>query len=217
MPLLLKSWRHWEMDGDQQLNFYYCCPVALMNTFICQPKFAGKTYVKFEGQESTAIIWQISRLASKLHISRSASHRHAQSPMAAFILCWQFVLMHAFNFISHALWELQLSAICCINNKNSISYIFCILYILCIFIWILTLSTVQLERAAWISIKTSKWKQRTGIYKTYEKNICKYTKTCKQYANNMQMYAKCMQNVCKKYPKISKKYPKNKTKDNHKI
>ena len=123
------------MDGDQQLNFYCCYPVALVNRFICQPKFAGKTYVKFEGQESTAIIWQISRLASKLHISRSASHRHAQSPMAAFILCWQFVLMHAFNFISHALWELQLSAICCINNKNSISYIFCILYILCIFIW----------------------------------------------------------------------------------
>ena len=39
------------MDGDQQLNLYYCYSVAIMNRFICQPKFAGKTYMKFEGQE----------------------------------------------------------------------------------------------------------------------------------------------------------------------
>ena len=39
------------MDLDQQLNFYYCYPVAIMDRFICQPKFDGKTYMKFEGQE----------------------------------------------------------------------------------------------------------------------------------------------------------------------
>ena len=39
------------MDGDQQLNFYYWYPAAIMDRFTCQPKFAGKTYMKFEGQE----------------------------------------------------------------------------------------------------------------------------------------------------------------------
>ena len=98
-------------------------------------------------------------------------HRHAQSPIAAFTLCGQIVLRHALNFISSALWKLELSSISCINNKNSISDIFCILCILCIFIWIFTLSsdisTAQLQSAAWTSMKTSKWKQRTGIYKIY--------------------------------------------------
>ena len=40
------------MDGDQQLNFYYLDPVAVMDRYIGQPKFAGKTYMKFETQES---------------------------------------------------------------------------------------------------------------------------------------------------------------------
>ena len=81
--LLLKSWYHGEMDGNQQLNFYYLEPVAIMDRFIGQPKFAGKTYMKFERQE----LKQRIRQESKLPISRSAAHRHAQSPITAFALC----------------------------------------------------------------------------------------------------------------------------------
>ena len=66
-----------KMDWDPQLNFYYCYSVAIMDRFICQPKFAGKTYMKFEGQE----LKQRIRLESKLPISRSAAHRHAQGPL----------------------------------------------------------------------------------------------------------------------------------------
>ena len=82
LPLLLKSCCHWEIDGDQQLNFYYCDPVAKMDRFICQPKFAGKTYMKFERQELKKWI----RPESKLPISGSQAHRLAQSPIAAFTL-----------------------------------------------------------------------------------------------------------------------------------
>ena len=71
------------MDWDQQQNFYYCYPVAIMDRFICQPKFAGKTYMKFEGQEFKQRI----RQESKLQISRNPTHRHAMSPIAAFTLC----------------------------------------------------------------------------------------------------------------------------------
>ena len=88
LPLLLKSWYHWEMDGDQQLNFYYHDAVAIMDRFICQPKIAGKTYMKFERQE----LKQRIRQESKLPISRSAAHRHVWSPIAALTLCWQIVL-----------------------------------------------------------------------------------------------------------------------------
>ena len=41
------------MEGNPQLNLYYCYPVAIINRFMCQPKFAGKTYMKFEGQEES--------------------------------------------------------------------------------------------------------------------------------------------------------------------
>ena len=40
------------MDGEQELNFYFLDPVATMDRFIGQAKFAGKTYMKFERQES---------------------------------------------------------------------------------------------------------------------------------------------------------------------
>ena len=53
----------------------------------------------------------------------------------------------------------QLSELSCKNNKNSISYISGIFSSLSIF----TLSTVPLQRAAWTSMKTSQWKQNTGI------------------------------------------------------
>ena len=65
------------MDGDQQLNFYYCDPVAIRDRFImdrliCQPKFAGKICMKFEGQE----LKQRFREESKLPISISESPAH---------------------------------------------------------------------------------------------------------------------------------------------
>ena len=68
------------MDGDQQLNFNYSDPVAIMDRFIidrfiCQPNFAGKTYIKFERQE----LKQRIRQQSKVPISGSPAHRHAQS------------------------------------------------------------------------------------------------------------------------------------------
>ena len=50
--MLLKSWCHGEMDWVQQLNFYYLDPVAIRGRFIGQLKSAGKTYMKFERQES---------------------------------------------------------------------------------------------------------------------------------------------------------------------
>ena len=68
------------MDWDQQLNFYCCYPVAIMDRFICQPNSAGKTYTKFEGQE----LKQRIRPESMLPISRSAAHRHARSPIAVY-------------------------------------------------------------------------------------------------------------------------------------
>ena len=43
------------MDWDQQLNIYYCYLVAIMDRFICQPKFAGKIYMKFERLEKPGI------------------------------------------------------------------------------------------------------------------------------------------------------------------
>ena len=92
--------------------------------------------------------------------SESPAHKHAQCPIAARTLCWQIIIWRAWKFISHILWEWQLSESSCINNKNSISDIFCILGI---FLWIFALSTVQLQIAAWTSMKTSKWKQRTSI------------------------------------------------------
>ena len=184
LPLLLKSWCHWEMDGDQQLNVYYWYSVAIMDRFICQPKFTGKRYLKFEGQESKQRI----KPESKPPISKSVAHRHAQSSIAAFTLCWQIVLMHWTSYP----WELQLSAISCIINKNSIRNK---LRILCIFIWIFTLSTAQLQRAAWTSMKTSKRKQRTGIYET---NALKHMQIYKEYAkimHNMQQIC----TICNKY------------------
>ena len=57
------------MDGDQQPNFYYLDPVAIMNRFIGQLKFAGKTYMIFEKLESKQRIRQDSE--SKLPISGS--------------------------------------------------------------------------------------------------------------------------------------------------
>ena len=42
------GWGH----GDQQLNFYCTDPVATMDRFMGQPSFSGKTYMKFERQES---------------------------------------------------------------------------------------------------------------------------------------------------------------------
>ena len=38
-----------------QLNFYYLNPVAKMDRFLGQPKFAGKTYMKFESQPQPGI------------------------------------------------------------------------------------------------------------------------------------------------------------------
>ena len=73
------------MDGNQQLNFYYLEPVAIMDRFIGQPKFAGKTYMKFERQESKQGIYQPE--GSKLCVSESPAQRHAQSPIAALTLC----------------------------------------------------------------------------------------------------------------------------------
>ena len=68
------------MDGDEQLNVHYLDPVAIMDRFIGQPNFAGKTYLKFERQKSKERI----RRESKLPISESPAHRHAQRPIAAF-------------------------------------------------------------------------------------------------------------------------------------
>ena len=75
------------MDGDQQLNFYYSDPVtiprAIMDRSISQPKFSGKTYMKFERLE----LKQRIRQESKLPISGSPAHRDAQSPIPAFTPC----------------------------------------------------------------------------------------------------------------------------------
>ena len=49
---LISSCGHAEMDGEQDLNFYFLDPVATMDRFIGQPKFAGKTYMQYERQES---------------------------------------------------------------------------------------------------------------------------------------------------------------------
>ena len=50
------------MDGDQQLNFYHCYSLAIMDRFIFQPKFAGTTYMTVEGQELKQRITQESKL-----------------------------------------------------------------------------------------------------------------------------------------------------------
>ena len=67
-------------NGDQQLNLYYSDPVDIWIDSL--PKFAGKTYRKFERQE----LKQRIRQESKLPISDSPAHRHAQSPIAAFTM-----------------------------------------------------------------------------------------------------------------------------------
>ena len=71
------------IKGDQQLNFYYLYPVDIMDRFIGHPKFAGKTYMKFERLESKQRI----RQESKLAVSGSPVHRPAQRPVAACTLC----------------------------------------------------------------------------------------------------------------------------------
>ena len=76
---------HSEMDVDQQLNFYYLDPVATMDRFIRQPKFASKACMKFESQESEQRL-RI-RQESKLPVSGSPAQRHAQCPIAALTLC----------------------------------------------------------------------------------------------------------------------------------
>ena len=62
------------IKGDQQLNFYYLYPVDIMDRFIGHPKFAGKTYMKFERLESKQRIGQ----ESKRPVSGRPGHRHAQ-------------------------------------------------------------------------------------------------------------------------------------------
>ena len=100
-----KKWNHCHcatQNVDQQLNFYYLDPVATMDRFIRQPKFASKACMKFESQESEQRL-RI-RQESKLPVSGSPDHRHAQRPIAALTLCWQILLWHPWKFVSHILW-----------------------------------------------------------------------------------------------------------------
>ena len=53
-----------------------------MDRFICQPKFAVKTYMKFERQE----LKQRIRQESRRPVSGNPAHRHAQCPIAAFTI-----------------------------------------------------------------------------------------------------------------------------------
>ena len=83
-------------------SFYYLDPMATLYTvyrFVGQPKFAGKTYMKFESQESRQRI----RQESKLPVSGSPADRDTQYSMAALTLCQQIVLWHAsaWKFVSH--------------------------------------------------------------------------------------------------------------------
>ena len=116
------------MDWDQQLNFYYCNAVAIIDRFISQPKFAGKTYMKLEGLE----LKQRIRLESKFPISWSPAHRHAQSLIAAFTLCQQIVLR---GVRAQACIELRIpctmriATVCNILHKQQKLYILLILHI----------------------------------------------------------------------------------------
>ena len=101
------------------------------------------------------------RQESKLPVSGSPAHRHAQCPIAALTLCWQIVLWHAWKSVFQILWEWQVSGLFCENNKYSLSYVFCIFSI---FLWIFTFRTVPPQRSARTSMKASKSKQRTGYW-----------------------------------------------------
>ena len=118
---------HSKMDRDQQLNFTTSIKCT-MDRFIGQFKFAGKTLrARNQNRESgrnQSFLFQEVQLID-MH---SVPSQH---------------LIYAYNvwkFVSHILWEWQLSEISCINNTTSISYIFCILGI-----FLFTLSTVQLQ------------------------------------------------------------------------
>ena len=97
-----------------------------------------------------------------------------------------------------------MSAISCINNKNSISYMFCIL---CIFIWIFTLSTAQLQRAAWTSWRLAN-ESRELVYTKHmhKKPYANIQNICKISAKNMHN----MQRICTTCNKYAK-YMQNRT------
>ena len=89
------------------MNFYYRDPVAItdrftMDRFICQPKFAGKTYMEFrvagikaENQEGIK--------ASYFRESDDPAHRHACCIYSMLTNRSQAASKHAMNFVSHAL------------------------------------------------------------------------------------------------------------------
>ena len=147
------------MDWDQQLIFYYCYPVAIIawDRFICQPKFAGKTYMKFVGQELKQRIRQESKLPTS--ISRSAAHRHAQSPIAAFSLAYADKSFSGMNWTSYPMHYENCNCLQYPAQTTKTQYHTYFAYYAyfygnsqCNF----TLSTVQLQKAAWTSINTSK-------------------------------------------------------------
>ena len=132
------------MDGDQQLNFYYMDPVATLDRFIGQPKFAGKTYMKFELQESE-------ERPAKRAFGRANAGRVFQE--AQLIDMHSVPMLHLFyGDKSHSGGQrstypvyrenCNISAKICINCINIIFVIYCILSM------ILQLSTALLQRAA---------------------------------------------------------------------
>ena len=153
------------MYAEQEGSWAMKKGVSAKNAFCRQKVFVGKEKSSCgESSRNQSIMFQKVQLID-MH----------SAPLQHLLYTDRIVLWPAGKFVSHILWEWQLSKLSRINHKNSILDIFCILGI---FLWIYTLSTVLLQRAAWTSMKTSKWKQRTSIlwlgwkYMTQTKTDC---------------------------------------------
>jgi len=119
-----------DLDGDQILDFYFIDPVASMDRFIGQPKFASKTYFKYERQESEL-------RPNKRAFGRANSGLVFQE--AQLLDMYSVPLLHLFygdkSFSgmhgTHYPIYREDTSHCCLYCINQISYINCINYIKC--------------------------------------------------------------------------------------
>ena len=70
-------------------------------------------------QDAAQLLPSVTNVSTGTYLTYIASCTVSHSwHIAAFALCWKIVLWHASIFISHIQWELQFSALSCINTKT---------------------------------------------------------------------------------------------------